>query len=428
MKKLLLGLAVVLGVLATSGKAEAYIRTNSVGIQYDCTDVTYEVTYKYDEAYKLANKINEERAKLGHRQPVISEALMRAAMLKAAILNFEFAHDTAVDEDLIIDGESLGVGGTEIITVSGEAEEAYLNFYESPKGHKQTMLGTMSEERALKLGQEAYMGVGIVNGYTCVLFGGDLVSHGTLSSEASPDIPNVQLTGGTLTNYTELFTAHVYTNRMTPEKWSELMGGIAYNNSKVFFLDRVHKMNINDSITLTGSHTATLGFSPDLNRDVVLEYGLSQHAYSYSVSDPSVLKLNGNSLTAIGTGTATLTMTLNNTNYSKSVTIEVTDPNAAKTNTKPSKTSGVYVKRAKVSKHRTKLSVSWSKVKNASSYTIQVSTDKKFKKCVTTKTAKKCKLVLKKNFKGKKVYVRVRAVNGKKTGPWSKVKTIKTYK
>lgn len=416
MKKLVMGLVLVLGVLAAGGKAEARPYFNGTGITHDVTDVTYEVTYNYNEAYKLANKISEERVKLGKEPLVVNEALMRTAMNKAAILNWEFDHDPAVDESILI--ENRFYAGDEIITVSGEAEEAYLNFYNSIS-HKSIMLYK----------KETYIGVGIVNGYTCVLFkDSSLFYNQSVKFNGPSEIPNIQLTGGTLTNYTELFTAHVYTNRMNPEKWSECMGGIAYNNSNKLFPGRVNKMTLNDSITLTGSHTKTLGFSPDLNRDVVLEYGLSHHAYSYSVSDPSVLKLDGNSLTAVGAGTSTLTMTLNNTNYSRSVTIEVTDPNAAKANTKLSKISGVSVKRAKASKHRTKLSVSWSKVKNASSYTVQVSTNKKFKKCVTTKTAKKCKVVLTKKFKGKKVYVRVRAVNGKKTGPWSKVKKIKTYK
>lgn len=413
MKKLFLGLVLALGVLVAGGKAEAYTRTNPAGIQYDCTDVTYEVTYDYTEAYKLANKISEERVKLGKDPLFVNEALMRTAMNKAAILSWEFAHEPAVDNSILI--ENRFYAGDEIIAASGDAEQAYMIFYNSTS-HKSTMLHR----------DETYIGVGIVNGYTCVILSN--ASRLGIDVNTSSDIPNLSLTGGILTNYTELFTAHVYTNRMTPEKWSECMGGVAYNNGSKFFPGRVNKMTLNDSITLTGSHTKTLGFSTDLNRDVVLENGLSQHAYSYSVSDPSVLKLEGNSLTAVGAGTATLTMTLNNTNYSKSVTIEVTDPNAAKTTTKLSKTSGVSVKRAKASKHRTKLGVSWSKVKNASSYTVQVSTDKKFKKSVTTKTAKKCKVVVTKKFKGKKVYVRVRAINGKKTGPWSKVKTIKTYK
>lgn len=414
MKKLFLGLVLALGVLAAGGKAEAYIRTNSAGIPYDCTDITYEVTYDYTEAYKLANKINEERAKLGHRQPVVSEGLMRAAMNKAAILNFEFSHEPAVDEGLNIDGKLYD--GVEIITTATMAEEAYVNFYESDTGHRQNMLGTMSAEKAIKLGKDAYIGVGIVNGYTCVLFGSDYMLNFETPSLETSDTPRASLTGGILTNYTELFTAHVVNSRMTAEKWNSHLG-IAYDGRGLFLEGKKYSMLVGDNYTLTGSRYNIPNYG-----------GLSQHAYSYSVSDPSVLKLEGNSLTAVGAGTATLTMTLNNTNYSKSVTIEVTDPNAAKATTKLSKTSGVSAKRAKASKHRTKLSVSWSKVKDASSYTVQVSTNKKFKKSVTTKTAKKCKLVITKKFKGKKVYVRVRAINGKKTGPWSKVKTIKTYK
>lgn len=414
MKKLMMGLLLALGVLVAGGKVEAYTRTNGAGIQYDCTDITYEVTYDYTEAYKLVNKINEERAKLGHRQPVISEGLMRAAMNKAAILNFEFDHDPAVDEGLNIDGKIYN--GHEIITGACTTEEAYVNFYESKRGHKEAMLGAMSAEKAIKFGVDAYIGVGVVNGYTCVLFGGDKMLDFVTPNLETSDTPRVSLTGGTLTNYTELFTAHVINNRMTSEKWNSHLG-IAFNGRGLFLRGKEYSAQVGDSYTLTGSRYNVPNYG-----------GISQHAYSYSVSDPLVLKLEGNHLSFIGAGTATLTMTLNNTNYSNSVTFTVTDPNAAKTTTKLSKTSGVSVKRAKASKHRTKLSVSWSKVKNASSYTIQVSTDKKFKKSVTTKTAKKCKVVVTKKFKGKKVYVRVRAVNGKKTGPWSKVKTIKTYK
>lgn len=69
------------------------------------------------------------------------------------------------------------------------------------------------------------------------------------------------------------------------------------------------------------------------------------------------------------------------------------------------------------------LSISFAKVKNAKKYQIQIATDKKFKKKLKTKTVTSAKKVsFQKLQSGKKYYVRIRAVNGKKQGPWSKVK------
>ena len=64
-------------------------------------------------------------------------------------------------------------------------------------------------------------------------------------------------------------------------------------------------------------------------------------------------------------------------------------------------------------------------VKLAKSYKVQVSTDKKFKKNVTTKTTKKTSLTIKKLKSNKKYYVRVQAVSGKNTGAYSAVKNVK---
>ena len=79
MKKLVMGLILVLGVLAAGGKAEASTYVNSGNVNWDVTDVTYEVTYDYTEAYKLANKIIEERAKLGTQKLEVSETQMLLA-------------------------------------------------------------------------------------------------------------------------------------------------------------------------------------------------------------------------------------------------------------------------------------------------------------------------------------------------------------
>lgn len=63
--------------------------------------------------------------------------------------------------------------------------------------------------------------------------------------------------------------------------------------------------------------------------------------------------------------------------------------------------------------------ISFRKVTGGKKYRVQISTNKKFKKNVVTKTTKKTCITY--SFKnGKKYYIRVQAVNGKKTGAYSK--------
>lgn len=79
-----------------------------------------------------------------------------------------------------------------------------------------------------------------------------------------------------------------------------------------------------------------------------------------------------------------------------------------------------------VSTRKKTLSISFAKVKNAKKYKIQIATDKKFKKNRKTKTVTFTKKVtFQKLQSGKKYYVRIQAVNGKKQGKWSKIKSKK---
>ena len=95
---------------------------------------------------------------------------------------------------------------------------------------------------------------------------------------------------------------------------------------------------------------------------------------------------------------------------------------------KPAK---VNLKKAKNVKKRS-VTLSWKKAKNAKKYQVQYSLNKKFKKGKKFKT--KIKTTTKVNFKIKKLtkkktyYFRVRGVNGKVYGAWSKVKTVKIKK
>lgn len=391
MKKLMMGLVLALGVLAAGGKAEAYTYYFAGSGVADVTDVTYEVTYDYTEAYKLANKINEERAKLGHKQFIIAEPMMRDAMSKAAALNWDFSHDpAAVDYGYYVNGRYAG--GADIITTAGNAEDAYTNYYNSP-GHRVQMLDWSNSST-----KTYYIGVGIVNGYTCVEF-----------SSGNKDA--VWEVGNTLTNYTELYTLHVNNAAMTPEKWGTIGSG-------------------STDLEVGGTEDWSM---VGMDYSAANSWGsrsLSYHAFDFSVSDPNVIKVENGKVTAVGEGTATLTIKLKNTNVVGTITYNVTDPEKkASKPVKLKKVSNLKVKRYKIKGHKTWLGVSWKGIKGVESYNVQVAKDKKFKKLlVNKKYTGYTSAGITKKFKGKKVYVRVRAINGKKTGPWSKVKKIKTYK
>lgn len=96
--------------------------------------------------------------------------------------------------------------------------------------------------------------------------------------------------------------------------------------------------------------------------------------------------------------------------------------------TLPAEPAAASLGKAKISKltsAKKQLTVKFGKVSGAKKYKVQISTDKKFKKNVITKTTAAQKLTVKK-LKAKKVYyVRVQAVSGKKTGAYSAVKKIR---
>lgn len=87
---------------------------------------------------------------------------------------------------------------------------------------------------------------------------------------------------------------------------------------------------------------------------------------------------------------------------------------------KPAKVTGLKAKSTKVS-----VTFTWKKAKNAKKYEVWQLKGKKYKK---VKTVKVRKAVIKKLWPGTKYKFKVRAINGKKKGKFSAVKTFKTKK
>ena len=103
------------------------------------------------------------------------------------------------------------------------------------------------------------------------------------------------------------------------------------------------------------------------------------------------------------------------------------DTNSLNSNTskvkKVGKTNLLKVK----NKKKGKLTLSY-KASGAKKYELQISPNKKFAKKVKTYRTTKTTYTIKKLKKGKKYYVRVRGLNGKIQGKWSKIKEIKIKK
>lgn len=101
-------------------------------------------------------------------------------------------------------------------------------------------------------------------------------------------------------------------------------------------------------------------------------------------------------------------------------------PDPAPSVTTTVKPGQVKIKSVKLSGKKS-VTVKFSKVKNAKKYEIRYAVNKKFTKA-KTKSTKKLTCTLKNLKKGKTYYIKVRAVNGSKSGKWSKVRKIKVKK
>ena len=91
--------------------------------------------------------------------------------------------------------------------------------------------------------------------------------------------------------------------------------------------------------------------------------------------------------------------------------------------TEAAKPAKVTIKSAKNIKRKS-IIIKFDRARNAKSYKIQYASNKRFKKSKTV-TAKKLTYIIKRLKKGKTYWVRVRGVNGKVKGTWSKRKKIK---
>ncbi len=351
--------------------------------------IELELTYEYDytQAYALLDAINEYRVENGLNALETDQTRMKNSMYRAVELNVLSGHvgpsGTVYDENIECNPtwqESL---------VEWKRDEAH-NTYLLQKG--------------------ATIAVGYVNGHCTVSIGdGKYVSIDTTKQ--------ARLTNCTVTNTikvdTEVIKSNVPASPVEFSDWDDC-------DDK----DEQLEMNGIPEKPAIGTTWELCRYFSFYNGDMWADAG----CVSYKSSDSSVIKINDNkTYTALKAGEAKITCYYFGESVG-SVTLTVKgDGTEVK---KPSRVKITKLSKKRVGK-KTKLTVNFKKV-SGTKYQVQFSTNKKFKKSVTSKKTSKTKYSYTKAYKGKKVYVRVRAYKkvDDKTyyGKWSKTKSIKSYK
>jgi len=162
-------------------------------------DISYDVTYDYEEAYKMLEYVNEVRKKAGVPELIMKDELMDVAMQRAAEANIYFVHirpDGTYPESLsyYIYGENLCGGGS-----AKSATQALVN----SSGHYETMIDP----------QYKYVGFGCANGVWVQVFCVEEVYHENGFDLYNPSnnkpVEWDKMGCYDRTNYSERFTAKV---------------------------------------------------------------------------------------------------------------------------------------------------------------------------------------------------------------------------
>lgn len=307
--------------------------------------VTYEVTYCYDEAYKMIDLVNDFRKSEGKEPVVVNDVMMEIAMERAAQVALFFSHDrpdtlSNSATGFFINGENIALGMREA--------EGNINLWKKSDGHRKNMLSNSWK----------YAGYGIVRikeanddfeqtiavqiftpmkgGYAPKLENGDVVKGEHI------DLATTPLTH--LQDYKECYTADLnpeYLNyvgayirqeeNVSPDNHSNWCTHNPINKDA--------KDVLSSDMTEASVIQCEIGDLFSYRAGVIVQYEryytgsgvygktdvqLSADQYSLSSSDTSVCKIENGRITPVGEGTATITFTwLQNPQYTSSFVIRV---------------------------------------------------------------------------------------------------------
>lgn len=307
--------------------------------------VTYEVTYCYDEAYKMIDLVNDFRKSEGKEPVVVNDVMMEIAMERAAQVALFFSHDrpdtlSNSATGFFINGENIALGMREA--------EGNINLWKKSDGHRKNMLSNSWK----------YAGYGIVRikaanddfeqtiavqiftpmkgGYAPKLENGDVVKGDRIDLATTP-LTHRQ-------DYKECYTAD-----LNPE-YLNYVGAYIRQEENVLPdnhsnwcthnpINKDAKDVLSSDMTEASVIQCEIGDSFSYRAGVIVQYEryytgsgvygktdvqLSADQYSLSSSDTSVCKIENGRITPVGEGTATITFTwLQNPQYTSSFVMRV---------------------------------------------------------------------------------------------------------
>ena len=299
------------------------------GYSSNSIPVTYEVTYCYDEAYKMIDLVNDFRKSEGKEPVIVNDVMMEIAMERAAQVALFFSHDRP--DTLSNSATGFFINGENIVSDAESAEEAIDSWKESKHGHRENMLSsswkyagyglvkianmTTGEEQHYDAGVQIFTSV--KGGYAPKLENGDVVKGEHIDLSTTP-LSHRQ-------DYTEWYTADVnpeylniyayYTSAELAIQKEAVDGKEVTQQSKVGTIWEIDAPQIASTTPETWEYRSWTDW-------ITLQFS----QYSVTSSDPDVCKvIDQKTVQAVGSGTATITITwLQNPQYQSKVKMVVT--------------------------------------------------------------------------------------------------------
>lgn len=290
--------------------------------------VTYEVTYCYDEAYKMIDLVNDFRKSEGKEPVVVNDVMMEIAMERAAQVALFFSHDRP--DTLTARATGMFITGENIVSGCTSAEGAIDMWKESKHGHRENMLSSSWKYAGYGLvkvnnkvtGDKWYFNAGVQiftsskGGYAPKLENGDVVKGEHINLATTP-LSHRQ-------DYTEWYTAD-----LNPEFISAFSA--CYSSAEA--VDRTNDRKEVKQQSKVGTIWEIDAPVLQTTTPETWEYRawskqitLQSSQYSVTSSNPDVCKvIDQKTVQAVGNGTATITVTwLQNPQYQSKVKMVVT--------------------------------------------------------------------------------------------------------
>lgn len=238
-------------------------------------EISYPVTYDYEEAYKMLEYVNAERRKVGAPELIMKDELMDVAMQRAAEANIYFEHirpDGSAPESLsyYIYGENLCGGGS-----AKSATQSLVN----SSGHYETMIDP----------QYKYVGFGRANGCWAQVFCVEEVYHENGFDLYNPS-NNKPVEWDKMGCYDRKNYSKKFTAKVNPKMYDDISFGITAVGSGVDEYYVGEYLNVSASLNYTVRQGKTYAPPHTLDKS---EYEISFKGSKLKLTDKGIQCMDG---------------------------------------------------------------------------------------------------------------------------------------